>query len=68
MTINIGDRILYQDEDSAGGYVKGEIVDIWRNHSNEITDYFVALDSGVYTNVKPNYPNWCKLPEPVLVA
>lgn len=61
MAINIGDMIIYIDEKRDGECVKGEIVDIWRNHGNEITDYFVALDSGSYTHVKPNYPNWCKL-------
>jgi hypothetical protein len=61
MAINIGDMIIYVDEEKNGECIKGEIVDIWRNHSNEITDYFIALDSGLYTHVKPNYPNWSKL-------
>lgn len=61
MAINIGDTIIYVDEETDNKCVKGEIVDIWRNHNGEITDYFVALDSGLYTHVKPNYPNWCKL-------
>ena len=61
MAINIGDTIIYVDEETKGECVKGEIVDIWRNNSSEITDYFVALDSGLYTHVKPHYPNWCKL-------
>lgn len=60
-TINIGDMIIYVDEEHDQNCVKGEIVDIWRNHSNEITDYFVALDSGLYTHVKPHYPNWSKV-------
>jgi hypothetical protein len=61
MAIYIGDTIIYVDEDRNGECIKGEIIDIWRNHSEEITDYFVSLDSGLYTHVKPNYPNWCKL-------
>ena len=61
MAINIGDKIIYVDEDSNGECVKGEIVDIWRNRNSDITDYFVALDTGMYTHVKPNYPNWSKL-------
>jgi hypothetical protein len=61
MAINIGDTIIYVDEETHGKCVKGEIVDIWRNHTDEITDYFIALDSGLYTHVKPHYPNWCKL-------
>ena len=61
MAINIGDMIIYADKETDGKCVKGEIVDIWRNGSRDITDYFVALDSGLYTHVKPNYPNWSKV-------
>ena len=57
MDIQIGDKILYKDED------KGSIVDIWRNNRKEITDYLVDLDSGTFINIKPNYTNWCKLEE-----
>ena len=61
MAINPGDTIIYVDEKNDGKCIKGKIVDIWRNHSKEITDYFVALDSGEYTHVKPRYPHWCKV-------
>jgi hypothetical protein len=61
MAINIGDTIIYLDEDRDGECVKGEIADIWKNNSEEITDYFVVLDSGMYTHVKPNFPNWFKM-------
>jgi hypothetical protein len=61
MDISIGDAIVYVDEDRDGECIKGEIVDIWKNLSGEITDYFVSLDSGLYTHVKPNYPNWFKM-------
>ena len=61
MDINFGDRILY--EDSQGQCLKGEIVDIWKNHRKEITDYISLIDSGKMIRVKPNYPNWCKLEE-----
>ena len=63
MAINPGDIIIYVDKEKHGECVKGEIVDIWRNHGMEITDYFVALDTGKYTHVKPNYPSWCKVDE-----
>ncbi|UCC17091.1 MAG: hypothetical protein JSU58_00625 [Dehalococcoidales bacterium] len=68
MFINIGDRVLYQNEDSDRTYLTGEIVDIWRNRKNEITGYFAVLDSGLYVHIKPDSSNWCKLPEPALVA
>ncbi|UCD08804.1 MAG: hypothetical protein JSU79_10670 [Dehalococcoidales bacterium] len=61
MAVNIGDKIIYVNEENDRECIKGEIVDIWRNHSGDITDYFVALDSGLYTNIKPHYPNWFKL-------
>ena len=55
MTLKVGDKILYKDDD------KGLIVDIWRNNRKEITNYIVDLDSGTFTNIKPNYPNCIKL-------
>ena len=61
MAAKIGDMIIYVDEEKDGECVKGEIVDIWRNRNKDITDYFVALDSGLYVHVKPNYPNWSKV-------
>ena len=67
MNINIGDRIIYQDEDRDGEYETGEIVDIWENNEM-ITGYFATLESGLYVHIKPNSLNWCKLPERALVA
>jgi hypothetical protein len=67
MTINVGDRIIYQDEDTNGVYETGEIVDIWNNNGS-FTGYFAALDSGLYVHIKPNYQYWRKLTEPALVA
>ena len=61
MSNNVGDLIIYADKDKNGACIKGEIVDIWKNNSKEITDYFVVLDSGRYVTVKPNYPDWCQL-------
>ena len=68
MTINIGDRIIYKDEDRDGEYETGEIVDIWRNSRDTIIGYFTVLNSGLYVHIKPNSLNWCKLTEPALVA
>ncbi len=67
MAINIGDRIIYVDEDRDGEYSKGEIVDIWKN-DGIITGYFAVLDSGLYVHIKPNYQKWCKVYEPALVS
>lgn len=61
MAINIGDNIICVFNQKDERCLKGEIIDIWKNHGGEITDYFVELDTGLYTNVKPNYPNWCKV-------
>ena len=66
MHINIGDRIVYTDRD--GAQLNGEVVDIFKNNSKEITDYFVELDSGQYVNEKPNYPNWFKRDKLVLIS
>ena len=63
MAVYIGDMIVCQDRDRGGECVKGKIVDIWKNNDGEITDYFVSLDSGLYTHVKPNYPGWFKIDE-----
>ena len=55
MVINIGDKILYRDEDRGGVYFIGEIVDIWRNSRDKIISYFAALNSGQYVPIEPNY-------------
>ena len=55
MVINIGDKILYRDEDRGGVYFIGEIVDIWRNSRDIIISYFAALNSGQYVPIEPNY-------------
>jgi len=55
MIINIGDKILYRDEDRGGLYFIGEIVDIWRNSRDKIIGYFAALNSGLYVPIAPNY-------------
>jgi len=57
--MNFGDWILFEDRD--GLWVKGEVVDIWKNSRHEITDYIVLLNTGRTVRIKPNYPNWCKL-------
>jgi UDP-2,3-diacylglucosamine pyrophosphatase LpxH len=54
MEFNIGEKILYKDEDSDGVYFVGEIVDIWRNSKEMITGYLAALNSGLYVNINPN--------------
>jgi hypothetical protein len=59
MAISYGDRIIIKD--SEGEYVNGTIIDIWRGHTKEITDYIVQFDSGVSVRIKPQNPNWCKL-------
>ncbi|HEY93426.1 MAG TPA: hypothetical protein G4O15_00615 [Dehalococcoidia bacterium] len=55
MVINIGDRIIYRDEDQDGVYFFGEIVDIWRNSRDKIIGYLAALNSGLYVRIEPNY-------------
>ena len=55
MAVNIGDRIIYRDEDRDGVYFFGEIVDIWRNSKNKITGYLAALNSGLYVHIEPHY-------------
>jgi hypothetical protein len=59
MSINIGNRILYESRN--GEYLTGEIVNIWKNNGKDITDFIACLDPGLYILLKPNYPNWCLL-------
>jgi hypothetical protein len=68
MAINIGDTIIYIDEDKDGECIQGEIVDIWRNDIDKIIGYFASLDSGLYVHLKPDSLNWFKLAESVLVS
>jgi hypothetical protein len=67
MSFNVGDRVLYKDNIINGEYLKGEIVDIWKNNRNKITNYFVTLDSGIYVQFTSHNPNWIKAKEPVLI-
>jgi hypothetical protein len=55
MVVNIGDKILYRDEDKSGVYFIGEIVDIWRNSRAKIIGYFAALNSGIYVFIEQDY-------------
>ena len=68
MALKIGDRIIYEEKDNNGECIQGEIVDIWRNTGNTITNYFVTLDSGIYVQFTPRNDKWCKSDEPVLVS
>ena len=54
MEFNIGEKIIYKDEDSEGVYFIGEIVDIWRNSKEMITGYLAALNSGLYVYINPD--------------
>ncbi|HEY95453.1 MAG TPA: hypothetical protein G4O15_11015 [Dehalococcoidia bacterium] len=65
MDFRIRDRVIYEDEE---GRIKGEIVDIWKNNSDVITCYLVALDSGIYVQFTPKNLKWSKAQEPVLIA
>ena len=55
MELNIGEKIIYKDEDNNGVYFIGEIVDVWRNSKEKITGYFTALNSGLYVNINPDH-------------
>ena len=64
----IGDRVVYEEKSEDGGNIQGEIVDIWKNNRNNITNYFVTLDSGIYIQFTPRNSKWCRSVEPVLVS
>jgi ribosomal protein L35AE/L33A len=68
MAFKIGDRVVYEEKDTDGGCIKGEIVDIWRNTGKRITNYFVTLDSGIYIQFTTHNLKWSKLEEPALVS
>jgi hypothetical protein len=68
MAYKIGDCVVYEEKSEDGKDIKGEIVDIWRNNRNKITNYFVTLDSGIYIQFTPYNMKWCKLVEPMLVS
>jgi hypothetical protein len=63
MEFNVGDRIKYRNESGNGSFLKGEIVDIWRNNKDSITGYFATLDSGVFVHIQPDNGKWCKINE-----
>ncbi len=63
MEFSIGDRIKYNGNGN-GGFLKGEIVDIWKSNKNTITGYFATLDSGVFVHIQPDSLKWRKLEEP----
>lgn len=65
MAFNIGDRVIYEDDD---GRLQGEIVDIWKNKQGIITGYFVALNSGIYVQFQPHNKKWSKVEKPVLIT
>jgi hypothetical protein len=68
MEFNIGDRIKYSNTNENGGYLLGEVVDIWKNSSEIITGYFAILESGEFVQIQPDSARWCKLEEPVLIT
>lgn len=67
MEFNVGDRIKYNSEFGNGSFLRGEIVDIWRNNKDIITGYFATLDSGVFVHIQPDNLKWCKIKEPSCV-
>ena len=67
MAFNVGDRVMYKDNSIDRECLRGEIVDIWRNNRNKITNYFVTLDSGIYVQFTSHNPYWSKAEEPVLI-
>jgi hypothetical protein len=68
MAFKIGDRVVYEEKSMDGEDIKGEIVDIWKNRGNKITNYFVTLDSGIYIQFTPRNLKWGRSEEPVLVS
>jgi hypothetical protein len=64
MEFNIGDRIKYTSENGNGSFLKGEIVDIWKNNKDAIIGYFATLDSGIFVHIQPDSLKWCKIEEP----
>lgn len=64
MEFNIGDRIRYNSENGNGSFLRGEIVDIWKNNKDAITGYFATLDSGVFVQIQPDNLRWCKIKDP----
>ena len=68
MAFKIGDRVVYEEKSKEGEDIQGEIVDIWKNKGNKITNYFVTLDSGIYIQFTPRNLKWCRSEEPVLVS
>lgn len=67
MAFNVGDQVIYEDTGINGECIQGEIVDIWKNNSKKITNYFVTLDSGIYVQFTPRNLKWSKADETVLV-
>jgi hypothetical protein len=67
MAFDIGDRVIYEVEDSDGKCLEGEIVDIAKNSEDKVTSYFAVTDRGLYVQFKPNNLRWFKLDEPSFI-
>ncbi|UCC16409.1 MAG: hypothetical protein JSU58_08570 [Dehalococcoidales bacterium] len=67
MAFEVGDRVIYEDMGINGECIEGEIVDIWKNNGEQITNYFVTLDSGTYVQFTPRNLKWSKADESVLI-
>lgn len=69
MAFSIGDRVIYEEKDVYGEDIKGKIVGVANNCTEEmITTYLAELDSGTYIQFTHHNLKWCKVSEPVLVA
>ena len=61
MTLEVGDKIIYDVNVTGGKRITGEIAVIWKNKRNMITSYFASLDSGLIVQFRPHNLYWHKL-------
>ena len=67
MTLEVGDKIIYDVKVTDGKCITGEIAVIWKNKRDIITSYLAILDSGFIVQFRPHNMRWSKLEESSLV-
>ena len=67
MGFEIGERVMYQNEEGDAGYEAGKIIAFCNNCVTMINTYLIQLDSGESIRIQLDNSNGYKLDEPVLV-
>jgi len=61
MTLDVGDKVIYDTKVTDGKCITGKIAVIWKNRRDIITSYFAILDTGFMVQFRPHNLYWHKL-------